>query len=147
MLSLTDEIKREIILDHYSSPNNKKEINDESYKKIRMDSDSCIDDITIFLKIENDVIKDAAWNGVACAISSASTDIFCDLIKDKTEEEALHLIEEYKNMIFEKEYEDEILDELNAFSNTHKQAARIKCATIGAEGIKKIINGEENGEN
>lgn len=147
MLSLTDEIKREIILDHYSSPNNKKDINDESYKKIRMDSDSCIDDITIYLKIENKIIKDAAWNGVACAISSASTDIFCDLIKEKSEEEALHLIEEYKNMIFEKEYEEEILDELNAFSNTHKQAARIKCATIGCEGIKKIINGEEDGEN
>lgn len=147
MLSLTDEIKREIILDHYSSPNNKKDINDESYKKIRMDSDSCIDDITIYLKIENKIIKDAAWNGVACAISSASTDIFCDLVKEKSEEEALYLIEEYKNMIFEKEYEEEILDELNAFSNTHKQAARIKCATIGCEGIKKIINGEEDGEN
>lgn len=147
MLSLTDEIKREIILDHYSSPNNKKDINDESYKKVRMDSDSCIDDITIYLKIENKIIKDAAWNGVACAISSASTDIFCDLVKEKSEEEALHLIEEYKNMIFEKEYEEEILDELNAFSNTHKQAARIKCATIGCEGIKKIIDGEEDGEN
>lgn len=149
MLSLTNEMKREIIMEHYNSPNNKIEdiskiSNFENFKKIRMDSDSCIDDITIYLEIENDLIKNAYFSGVACAISTASTDILCDMIKNKSEKDALYIISQYENMLYEKEYDSEVLEELNAFSETHKQAARIKCATLGAVGINKIINGEND---
>lgn len=66
-----------------------------------MDSDSCIDDLTIYLKIENDVIKDAFFNGVGCAISTASTDILCDIIKGKSEKDALEIIENYHHMLHE----------------------------------------------
>lgn len=146
MLTLTDEMKREIIVDHYKSPNNKIENPEsiEGYKKIRMDSDSCIDDLTIYLKIENDVIKDAFFNGVGCAISTASTDILCDIIKGKNEKDALEIIENYHHMLHEEPYNEEVLEELNAFSNTYKQAARIKCASIGSIGIDKIIEGKED---
>lgn len=148
MLTLTDEMKREIILDHYKNPSNKIEnpIEDKDYKKIRMDSDSCIDDITIYLKIENNIIKDAFFNGIGCAISTASTDILCDLVKGKKEQEALNIIENYHNMLHELPYDEEVLEELNAFSNTYKQAARIKCASIGSVGIDKIIEGDKDEE-
>ena len=105
-----------------------------------MDSDSCIDDITIYLKIDNNVIKEACFDGVACTISTTSTDILCSLVENKTFEEAMYIIEQYKNMIYEKEFDEEALDELIVFINTHKQAARIKCATLGSTGIEKIIN-------
>ena len=149
MLSLTNEMKREIIMEHYNSPNNKVEditkiSNFKNFRKIRMDSDSCIDDITIYLDIENDVIKNAYFSGVACAISTASTDILCDMVKNKSEKDALYIISQYENMLYEKEYDSEVLEELNAFSETHKQAARIKCATLGAFGISKILNGEND---
>lgn len=148
MPTLTNEMKREIILEHYSSPNNKKTPeNIKEYKSIRMDSDSCIDDITIYLKIDNNIIKDAFFDGVACAISTASTDILCDLIKGKNEKEALYIIEQYENMLHEKEHDSQVLDELNAFSETYKQAARIKCASLGANGISIIINGDSNEQN
>ena len=45
-------------------------------------------------------------------------------------------------MIFEKEYNDEVLDEALVFANTHKQAARIKCATLGSTGLKELIECE-----
>ena len=145
MLSLTDEMKREIIMDHYSNPNNKnKPQNMNDYKQIRMDSDSCIDDITIYLKVENDKIIDALFDGIACAISTSSTDILCDLIKGKSYKDALYIIEQYQNMLFEKEYDASVLDELIVFSETYKQAARIKCANIGADVISKIIYGDNN---
>ena len=59
MPTLTDPIiMREIIMDHYNDPLNKTTPkNPESFKNIRMDSTSCIDDITIYLKTENNVIK------------------------------------------------------------------------------------------
>ncbi len=139
-ISLDSNMMREIIMDHYSNPLNKrKPENLDGYLTIRMDSDSCVDDITIYLKVEDDKIKEAMFDGVACAISTASTDILCGMIEGKTKEEALYIIKQYENMIFEKEYDDSCLEELVAFHNTHKQAARIKCATIGFRGVESLL--------
>ena len=132
---------REIIIDHYSSPLHKlTPKNEEEYKTIVMDSESCIDNIKIFIKEKDGVIEDACFDGVACAISTASTDILCDMVVGKTIDQANYIIEQYENMIYEKEYDDSVLEELIAFMNTHKQASRIKCATIGFTGVSSIIN-------
>ena len=137
-------MKREIIIDHYNSPVYKKTpANVKDFLQIHMDSVSCIDNIYIYLKIENNIIKETYFDGVACAISTASTDILCGLILNKSKEEALYILEQYQNMIFEKEYDDSVLEEAVVFSNTYKQAARIKCATIGCNGMKEIIDGKK----
>ena len=144
-ISINPQMMREIIMDHYNNPLHKNiPQNLEGYKKIRMDSDSCIDDITIYIKIEDDKIIDACFEGVACTISTSSTDILCDLIVGKTVKDALYIVEQYKNMIYEKDFDDSVLDELIVFINTHKQAARIKCATLGPSGVEDIINGKDD---
>lgn len=84
------------------------------------------------------------FDGVACTITASSTDIMCDLVIGKTIEEAKNILESYFNMIFEKPFDSDILDEANAFKNTHKQAARIKCATIGWNALKEAI--EQDGK-
>ena len=144
-ISINPQMMREIIMDHYNNPLHKNvPQNLEGYKKIRMDSDSCIDDITIYIKIEDDKIIDACFEGVACTISTSSTDILCDLIIGKSVKDALYIVEQYKNMIYEKDFDDSVLDELIVFINTHKQADRIKCATLGPIGVEDIINGKDD---
>lgn len=144
-ISINPQMMREIIMDHYNNPLHKNvPQNLDGYKKIRMDSDSCIDDITIYIKIEDDKIVDACFEGVACTISTSSTDILCDLIIGKSVKDALYIVEQYKNMIYEKDFDDSVLDELIVFINTHKQAARIKCATLGPSGVEDIINGKDD---
>ena len=144
-ISINPQMIREIIMDHYNNPLHKNvPQNLEGYKKIRMDSDSCIDDITIYIKIEDYKIIDACFEGVACTISTSSTDILCDLIIGKSVKDALYIVEQYKNMIYEKDFDDSVLDELIVFINTHKQAARIKCATLGPSGVEDIINGKDD---
>ncbi len=146
-ISLDPQMMREIIMDHYNSPLHKKTPeNPNSFLNIRMDSDSCIDDITLYLKVENDVIKETYFDGVACAISTSSTDILCDLCLGKSVKDALYILEQYKNMIYEKDFDDSVLDEALVFINTHKQAARIKCATIGCNGLEELLNGEHHHE-
>ena len=139
-ISISQSMMREIIMDHYSSPRHKNTPkNAAEYQQIHMDSTSCIDDIMVYIKVENDVVVDACFDGVACTIATASTDILCDLIIDKTKTEANYILDQYENMIFEKEFDEEILDEALVFVNTSKQAARIKCATIGCNGLKELI--------
>lgn len=142
MLTLTNDMMRSIIMDHYSNPTNKHEPNSDKFEKIHMHSDNCIDDLNIFLLVENNIVKDACFEGVACTISTASTDIMCDLLKGKTIEEAKNIIKQYDNMIHEQPFDEEVLDEAIVFINTSKQAARIRCATIGWNAADAILKGK-----
>ena len=81
-------------MDHYSKPHNKGAI-DESYKSVHMASDSCIDDITVGMKFDNDIVKDVRFDGVGCTICISSTSIMSELIKGKSIDEALKLIDQH----------------------------------------------------
>lgn len=139
MLTLTNEMMRAIIMDHYSNPVNKNQPPKEGYEKVHMHSDNCIDDIDVFLLVENGVVTDACFDGVACAISTSSTDIMCDLLKGKEIARARYIIEQYHHMIHEEEFDESVLEESLAFINTSKQAARIRCATIGWNAADEIL--------
>ena len=141
---LTPAMMREIIMDHYSAPRHKTKPAGEGYASIHSSSVNCIDNIDVYLKEENGIISDALWDGVACAISTASTDIICDLLIGKGKEEALSIIAEYLHMIHEEPYDASVLEEALAFANTSKQAARIHCATIGWDAFKELIEAEHD---
>ena len=142
MLTLTNDMMRSIIMDHYSNPTNKHEPNSDKFEKIHMHSDNCIDDLNIFLLVKNNIVKDACFEGVACTISTASTDIMCDLLKGKNIDEAKNIIKQYDNMIHEQPFDEEVLEEAIVFINTSKQAARIRCATIGWNAADAILKGK-----
>ena len=139
MPTLNSNMMRQIIMDHYSNPYNKHQPNTDQFIKVHMHSDNCIDDLDIFLLIEGNIVKDACFDGVACTISTSSTDIMCDLLKGKTIDEAKNIIKQYDNMIHELPFDEEVLDEAIVFINTSKQAARIRCATIGWNAADKIL--------
>ena len=139
MPTLTNEMMRAIIMDHSSNPTNKHVPSKEGYSKVHMHSDNCIDDLDIYMKVENDKVIDACFEGIACTISLSSTDIMCDLMKGKTVKEALYMIEQYNKMMHEEPFDDEVLDEAIVFVNTSKQAARIRCATIGWNAANSIL--------
>lgn len=140
---LNPMMMREIIMDHYSSPRCKKDPLGDGYQKIHASSTNCIDDFDLYLKEENGIVVDALWNGVACTISTASTDILCEQAVGKTFEQAHYMIEQYLNMIEEKPYDDTVLDEAIVFMNTGKQAARIHCATMGWTAFDSLLKGNK----
>ncbi len=142
MLTLTNDMMRQIIMDHYSNPLNKHQPNTDKFEKVHMHSDNCIDDLDIFLLVENNIVKDACFDGVACTISTASTDIMCDLLKDKNIKDAKYIIDQYNHMIHEEPFDDSVLEEAIVFINTSKQAARIRCAMIGWNAADKILGGK-----
>lgn len=144
MRSLDDpQLLREIIMDHYEHPRNRGLVNDDSYKQVNMNSDTCIDDLDIQVKFDGDKIADVRYDGEACAICTSSTSIMSELVIGKTKEEAMEIVNNYMNMIYEKDYDEDMLEEAIAFKNTYKQANRIKCATLGWNGLVKLIEESE----
>jgi len=134
------EMMRAVIMDHYEYPRNKKLKGEKGYLKVHMDSESCIDDIFIEALIEDGIIKDVCFDGIGCTISTASTSIMSELMKDKTIEEAQEIINNYLKMINMEEYDENLLEEAVVFKNTGRQANRIKCATIGWNGMQELID-------
>lgn len=130
-------------MDHYEYPRNHKLHKEIGYKEVHMASDSCIDDIHVEAKIEDGIIKDVCFDGVACTISTASTSIMTELVKGKSIEEAKEIIKNYYGMIDQKDYDENLLEEAVAFDTVGKQANRIKCATIGWHGLEKLIEESE----
>ena len=137
---------RSIIMSHYENPN--KKINDVSKYKFdssyQNKSSSCIDDITAYVKIENDVISNIYFSGLGCAISTSSTNIMCNHLIGKSIDNAYMIIENYLNMTLGKSYDEEILGELIALYNIHNQSNRIKCAQIGVNAIYESLKQLKN---
>ena len=137
---MDSNLRRSIILDNYNNPNNRQRLDNDDYIKTNSRNISCIDNIDVYVKIENNIIKDITYEGDACAISISSSSIISNLLKDKTLDQAKEIINNYYNMIEEKQYNKELLEEANVFDEIYKQPSRKMCATLIVRGIEEIIN-------
>lgn len=137
---MDQNFKRTIILENYEKPFHKGLLNDETYLKENKNNSSCIDNFDIELKLEDNIIKDIRFDGEACAIATSSASVSIQKLIGKTKEEALEIIDNYEKMIDEKEYNKDLLEELNAYEDIYKQPARKKCATLAILGIKDLLN-------
>lgn len=141
---MDSNMKREIILDNYSHPTNKTRENTEGYIKVNSNSESCIDNIDLYIKIEDDKIVDIKFDGEACAISTASTSIMIKNMVGKSIDEVTSMIDNFENMLNEKEYDDSNLNEAIVFDETYKQGNRKTCVTLPYTGIKKVLEQYKN---
>ena len=143
-------LKRSVILEHYQNPKNKGLFEDETYLRKNMNNTSCIDEVDIMAKIEDGKIKDIRFDGEACAICTSSSSIMTDTLIGKTVEEALHICEQFENMIEERKYQEEVLEEAIVYDDIYKQPNRKKCALLSWWGIKELlesytkVEGEKN---
>ena len=137
---MNEDLKRTIILENYQNPTNRGLIEDESYIKVNMNNESCIDEINLMVKVENNIIKDIRFDGEACAICTSATSILINTLIGKKIEEVRTIYENYEKMIEEKEYDPEVLENAIVYSDIGKQPSRKKCALLPWWGIKKVID-------
>ncbi|HET7642110.1 MAG TPA: SUF system NifU family Fe-S cluster assembly protein [Nitrososphaeraceae archaeon] len=117
---MSDDIYREIILDHYRNPRNKGKINNPDVV-IHDSNPLCGDQIDIFLKVEEGQIKDIKFDGKGCAISQASASMLTEMVMDKPLTAAKDISK------------DEILENIGL---TNLGPARIKCALLSLKVLK-----------
>ncbi len=107
---------------------------------------SCGDEITLELAVKNGVVEDAAFTGVGCAISQASTSLMIGLVKGQTTERAKALVETFLAMIRGEIPEgDPVLDTLGdaaALQGVSILPARVKCAALSWSTLAIILEGE-----
>ena len=136
---MDSELRREIILDNYQDPMNRGLVDDNSYIKVNTNSESCIDNLDVMVKVVDGKIEDIRFDGEACAISTSATSIMIRSLIGKSVEEARKILENYQNMISEKEYDKELLGELNVYDEICKQPNRKNCSLIPYKAMMSIL--------
>ena len=141
---MDNNLRREIILDNYQDPMNRGLIEDESYLKVNTNSESCIDNLDFMMKIEDGIVKDIRFDGEACAISTSATSIMIRSLIGKNIDEVNNIIDNYRKMINEEEYDSDVLGELNVYDEICKQPNRKNCALLPSVAIKDMLEEKEN---
>ncbi len=134
------EVRREIILDNYQNPANRGLTNDVHYIRENTNNESCIDNLDIEIKVVDGVLEDIRFDGEACAISTSATSLMIKKLIGKTVNEARKILQNYDNMIEEKEYDRDILGDLIVYDEIYKQPNRKKCALLPRDAIVKMLN-------
>ena len=126
------DLYQEVILDHNKNPRNFHKM-ENATKVLEGQNPLCGDHYTLFLLLENDIIKDISFEGSGCAISKASASIMSSVLKGKTRQEAEKLFELFHKVVTGDNVSVEHLEELGklaAFSGVSEFPARVKCATL-----------------
>ena len=136
----TNTFYNEILIDHNMHPLHKRTL-ENANMVLEGVNPSCGDDIIIHLRVENDVIEDAAFAGSGCAISQASADIMIDMIIGRHKDEALHLSDVFLRMIKKQATPEEIeeLEEAGALQDISHMPARVKCAVLGWHTLEEMF--------
>ena len=140
------ELYQEIILDHGKNPRNLRRT--ENFNKdAKGYNPLCGDKVHIYLKLdEQKKVQDISFEGQGCAISMASASIMTDLIKGKEEHEVKQIVEDFLEMIKEKDQlnnkilEDNEKTKLMSLSGVKKYPMRVKCATLSWHTLTSAID-------
>ena len=144
------ELYQEIILDHGKNPRNLRKT--ENFNKdAKGHNPLCGDKVHIFLKLnDNKKLEDISFEGQGCAISMASASIMTDLLKGKEEKEVKEIVNDFLEMIKEKdEIKTNLLKEdentmLMCLSGVKQYPMRVKCATLSWHTLTSAIDKSQN---
>ena len=138
------DLYQEVILDHSKRPRNYRKQDDAS-NHAKGYNPLCGDKITVFLKLDGDVIQDVSFQGAGCAISTASASMMTESLKGKTKEEVESLFEHFHNVVTgQDEGEDtEKLGKLAVFAGVQEFPVRVKCATLAWHTLRAALESRE----
>lgn len=127
------ELYQEVIVDHNRNPRNFRE-NPTATRKVEGYNPLCGDKLTLFLELEDGVIKDVSFVGSGCAISVASASLMTDALKGKTEEQAKAVFQGFHELVTRDTGDPtasvDRLGKLAIFAGVREFPSRVKCATL-----------------
>ncbi|HEX9775780.1 MAG TPA: SUF system NifU family Fe-S cluster assembly protein [Actinomycetota bacterium] len=134
-----DDLYREVILDHYRSPRNKRAL-DLPAIDVHRNNPLCGDDITLHVAIRDGVAAEAAFEGQGCSISQASASMLTEAIKGKRLEDIEALVLTFRRMMAgEDDPGEEELGDLVALKGVVKYPVRIKCAVLAWDALQEGV--------
>lgn len=144
-MSELSELYQQVILDHNKKPRNFRKL-DTANHSAEGYNPLCGDHLTVYLDLEDDLVKDVGFEGSGCAISKASASMMTQAIKGKSKEEAETLFKEFHSMVtgdLDEETEENRLGNLKIFAGVREFPVRVKCATLPWHTMHAALNKQD----
>jgi nitrogen fixation protein NifU and related proteins len=138
------DLYQEVIFDHNRNPRNFRII-DNATRRVDGFNPLCGDKLTLFLLIEDGVIKDASFQGSGCAISTASVSLMTEIIKGMNEAQAEALFKQFHEMATGKDEQVSLdaLGKLAVLAGVREYPARVKCATLAWHTLDAALKNQQ----
>ena len=132
---------QDLILDHNRAPQNYRRMEDAN-RRVEGNNPLCGDRLTVWLRLDGDVIGDVAFQGSGCAISKASASLMTGAIKGKTRAEATELFDRFHRLVTGslEPAEAEAMGKLAAFSGLSQFPVRVKCASLSWHAMRAALD-------
>jgi nitrogen fixation protein NifU and related proteins len=130
---------REILLDHFEHPRNRRELEDADIEE-HIDNPLCGDMVTVYAKLHDGAFEEVSFTGRGCSISQASASMLTDQLKGRGREEAKKRREAFLKRMRTEEKEE--LGELAALKGVVQTPNRIRCATLAWDAMKRALPGQ-----
>ena len=141
-MSFLRELYEEMILDHNRNPRNFQKVPEGANRRAYGFNPICNDEFTVHLKVEDGVVKDIGFEGVGCAISTASASLMTESIKGKTEAEVRALFEGVHNLLMDEGPADNV-GKLKVLGGVHEYPMRVKCATLPWHTLRAALDNDD----
>jgi len=144
-MSELSELYQQVILDHNKKPRNFRKL-DAANHSAEGYNPLCGDQLTIYLNLENDLVKEVGFEGSGCAISKASASMMTQAVKGKSKEQAEGLFKEFHSMVtgeLDEETQENSLGNLKIFAGVREFPVRVKCATLPWHTMHAALNNKE----
>ena len=144
-MSELSELYQAVILDHNKKPRNFRKLETANHTAEGFNP-LCGDQLTLYLQLEDDTVKDISFEGTGCAIWKASASMMTQALKGKSKQEAEELFNEFRRMVtgqLDEEEEPNSLGRLKIFSGVREFPVRVKCATLSWHTMHAALNEQE----
>jgi nitrogen fixation protein NifU and related proteins len=143
-MSELGELYQQVILDHNRKPRNFQKVADAN-RSAEGFNPLCGDQIQVYVKLEDDRIRDIGFQGSGCAISRASASLMTSALKGKSAGEAEELFQRFHRLVTSEEAADpEALGKLAVFSGVREFPARVKCASLAWHTLRAALQGTQD---
>jgi len=139
-MATLNALYQELILDHNRAPRNYRPM-ENANRRVEGHNPLCGDRLTIWLRMEGDLIEDVAFQGSGCAISRASASLMTTAVKGKTRPEVEALVGRFHRLVTGslEPSEAESLGKLAVFSGVCQFPVRVKCASLSWHALKAAL--------
>jgi nitrogen fixation NifU-like protein len=139
-MATLDSLYQDLILDHNRAPQNYRRMEDAT-RSVEGNNPLCGDRLTVWLRLDGELISDATFQGSGCAISKASASMMTAAIKGKTRSEAKALFDRFHKLVTGSLAPAEVgsLGKLAAFSGLSSFPVRVKCASLSWHAMKAAL--------
>jgi len=140
-MSELGDLYQEVILDHNRRPRNFHELTGAN-RKAEGYNPLCGDRLTLYLRVEEGVIRDVGFLGAGCAISKASASMMTEALKGKSEKEAEKIFEAFHRMVTgtaNGDFDPADLGKLAIFEGVREFPVRVKCASLAWHTLRAAL--------